>query len=115
MESQREVEKKYNKILQHESIKGEVAPNRVNCYTCEKCGHITKTIDIDKGVTPFMSSCEMCKGTATSSFYDDIAPNQEPTIEWYRPTLKQTLKMRQNFNLLSHVLDGGLCSRIISQ
>jgi hypothetical protein len=42
-----------------------------------------------------MFRCEKCKGTAYSSFFKDIAPNQDPTIEWYRPTLKQVLKMRK--------------------
>ncbi len=87
--------------------------NRVNCYVCKSCGHITKTKDVDAGVTPFMFSCEKCNQTAISSFYQDIAPNQSPTIEWYRPTLKQTLNLKNRPGELEHVLNGGLLNRKI--
>ncbi len=118
MESQREVERKYKKLLKDvatEEFYTKVdLTNRVNCYSC-KCGHITKTIDIDSGVTPFYFSCDKCGEMATSSFYKDIAPSQLPTHEWYRPTLKQVLKMRRIVweGLLDHVLQGGLDSRKI--
>ena len=111
MISQREVERKYSKLMndvQTNKFYTEIdLTNRVNCYSC-KCGHITKTKDIDAGVTPFMFSCEKCGGTATSSFFKDIAPEQKPTFEWYRPTLKQVMKMRKNEYSLDHVLQGGL-------
>lgn len=111
--SQREVTKKYNEMLQHGEIKGEVKPNRVNCYKCP-CGHITKTIDVDKGVTPFMHKCESCGGTATSTFYNDIVPHQEPTEEWFRPTLEAVWKMRKKDDgMLDHILNGGLDLRKI--
>jgi len=114
MDSQRSVTKKYNDMLTRDGQQ-QVAPNHVNCYTCPTCGRITKTIDRDVGVTPFMFSCETvnCEGMSTSSFYMDKAPDQEPTIEWYRPTLKQTLKMRKQPELLNHVLQGGLDYRNI--
>lgn len=110
MESKRKITKKYNKLL--EQVKTDDyykidLTNRVNCYVCE-CGHITKTKDIDPGVTPFMNSCEKCNGTARSTFYNDIAPDQEATYEWYRPTLKQVLKMRNNPSMLDHIFNGGL-------
>jgi len=41
-------------------------------------------------------------------------PEQQPTIEWYRPTLKQVLKMRKKPQVLDHVLNGGLENRIIA-
>lgn len=111
MKSQREIERKYNKML--ESHKELVAPNRVNCYVCNHCGYITKTIDVDKGVTPFMHNCEKCNGLARSTFYQDIAPNQKPTQEWFRPTLKQALKMKRNEDMLDHLFGGGLDVRTI--
>ena len=86
--------------------------NRVNCYVCD-CGHITKTKDVDAGVTPFMHTCEKCCNLARSTFYNDIIPEQQPTQEWYRPTLKQLLKMRNNIDLFEHVLNGGLDVRKI--
>jgi len=83
--------------------------NRVNCYVCENndCKHITKTIDIDAGVTPMFFECEKCGGRNTSTHYRDIVPMQRPTIEWYRPRLNKLLKMK-NKALVEHILRGGL-------
>lgn len=87
-------------------------PRGINCYKCENCGHITKTIDVDRGVTPFLYDCENCGGLAQSSFGTDIAPKQNPTIEWYRPSLEETLKMRnKEFSDFDHVIQGGLIPR----
>lgn len=114
MISQREVERRYSKLLNEVQTNDFYTKvdlsNRVNCYVC-KCGHVTKTKDVDSGVTPFMFSCEKCGGTATSTFFKDIAPDQQPTFEWYRPTLKKVLKMRKNEAMLEHILLGGLESR----
>ena len=116
MQSQREIERKYNKLLKDvetdDFYKIDLT-NRVNCYVCG-CGHITKAKDVDAGVTPMMFSCEKCEETARSTFYKDIAPEQKPTIEWYRPTLKQVLKMRKNEGMLDHILQGGLDVRRVS-
>ena len=49
---------------------------------------------------------------ATSSFYRDIAPNQQPTFEWYRPTLEQVLQLKPD-EMIEHILNGGLASRKI--
>lgn len=92
-----------------------VPPNRVNCYTCGSCKHITKTIDVDHGVIPFMHSCEKCNGTATSSFFRDIAPLLKPTQEWYRPSFKQVwnLYKKQQHDMVEHIMKGGLDVRKI--
>lgn len=116
MESQREVERKYKQLIHDVATKDFYKvdlSNRVNCYVCTKCKHITKTKDIDSGVTPFMHSCEVCGETAHSTFYKDIAPHLQPTQEWYRPTLEQVLKMRKKEGLLDHILQGGLDVRVI--
>jgi len=116
MISQRETERKYNALLKDVATKDFYKvdlENRVNCYKCD-CGHITKTKDVDAGVTPFMIICEKCNGIARSTFYNDIAPEQEPTQEWYRPTLKQCLKLRNDFDMLEHILNGGLDVRKIT-
>ncbi len=85
----------------------------INVYTCPD-GHITKTVDIDTGVTPFLHKCSKCNKWGNSSFYNDIAPNEEPVEEWYRPTLAETLKLVNNTALLDHVLKGGLlCRKIV--
>lgn len=113
MKSQRQVEREYKEML--EQNQKEVLPNRVNCYTCPSCRHITKTIDVAHGVTPMFHACEQCKTMASSSFYKDIAPDQQPTQEWFRPTLKQCMKMRKNEGLLEHILMGGLEVRKIKK
>ncbi|WP_461631711.1 hypothetical protein [Labilibaculum euxinus] len=115
MTSQREVERLYEKLMHDVATKDfyidiDLA-NKVNCYTCQDCGLVIKSKDIDPGVTPFMYSCPKCKGTATSSFYNDIAPHIKPTVEWYRPSLKETLKLRKDQSTLDHVLRGGLIDR----
>lgn len=101
--SQREVERRYNRI----AIK-EVSADRHNCYSCPN-KHITKTIDIDSGTTPMFINCPVCQQRATSTFYNDIAPEQKPTHEWFRPTLEQTMKWRsKNPQMCEHILMGGL-------
>ena len=115
MISQREVERRYNKLLKDvetdDYYKIDLT-NRVNCYVCD-CGHITKTKDIDAGTTPFFHRCERCGTLAKSTFYKDIIPDKQPTEEWYRPTLKEAYKMRKEPEMLNHVLNGGLALRKI--
>lgn len=111
MRSLRELEKQYKKLLNDVKTKEFYTKidllHRVNCYVCQ-CGHITKTRDVDAGVTPFIHRCEKCEGMARSTFYHDISPNQKPTQEWYRPTFKQLSNKRRDDNYLNHILQGGL-------
>jgi hypothetical protein len=86
--------------------------SRTNVYTCES-GHATKTICIDPGVTPFMHLCETCGGMANSSFFHDTHPELEPTQEWFRPTLKEVLKMGEGMR--EHIFNGGLDVRQIKK
>jgi len=111
----KEIKEKYNKLLNDVKTKDFYKidlTNRVNCYICKNCGHITKTKDIDAGVTPFMFNCENCDEFAYSRFYNDVAPELKPTFEWYRPTLKELLKMHPV--LQEHILNGGLHYRKIN-
>ncbi|MBE99334.1 MAG: hypothetical protein CMP77_05060 [Flavobacterium sp.] len=114
--SQREIERKYkyllHKVSNDEFYKIDLS-NRINCYTCKQCKHITKTKDVDAGVTPMFHTCEKCSHTAISSMYKDIAPEKNPTQEWYRPSLLECFKLKKNQHLLEHVLSGGLLNRII--
>lgn len=117
MISQREVERRYKKLMhdvENDDYYKVDLTNRINCYVCD-CGHITKTKDIDAGVTPFYFNCEKCGGMARSTFFTDIAPQQPPTFEWYRPSLEECLKMRKKPELLEHILKGGLRYRSISK
>ena len=116
MESQSSITRQYNKLLNDVAKKDFYKidlTNRLNCYTCNdpKCGHITKTKDVDAGVTPMFFKCEICGTKAISSMYRDIVPIQKHTIEWYRPSLNQVLKMRKKPDLLYHIFRGGLDSR----
>jgi len=125
MKSQIEVEREYKQLL-HDVATDRFykidLTNRVNCYVCEKCGNVTKTIDVDAGVTPYLILCESCGSDgsvphgswAKSSFYKDIAPDLKPTLEWYRPSLNEVLNMRSE-QQLEHVLRGGLISRVINK
>jgi hypothetical protein len=112
--NQREVNKRYAKLINDvetsDFYKIDLT-NRVNCYRCQSCGQITKTKDVDAGVTPFIFNCMHCGKEAYSSFYKDIAPQIEPSFEWYRPSLYETLKLRKKINSIEHVLNGGLLSR----
>lgn len=114
----KEIEKKYKKLLKDietdDFYKKINLTYRVNCYVCGVCGHITKTIDVDPGVTPFMHNCEKCGQIAHSTFYTDIAPEQEYTEEWYRLSLDEVLQM-QNEGLIEHILRGGLNVRRVPQ
>ena len=86
--------------------------NRTNTYTCSN-GHITKTVDVDPGCTPFMHSCSECDEISRSSFYSDTHPEMKPTQEWHRPSLEECLKLSEG--MLEHVLSGGLVNRDIGE
>lgn len=114
MMSQREVKKAYESMLKLGDLSKPVVQNKVNCYRCS-CGNVIKTIDVNNGTTPFMIQCDICDTMATSTMYRDIAPDKEPTIEWYRPTLEECIKMRKKPNVLEHILMGGLEMRKIKK
>jgi hypothetical protein len=106
---------RYNMMIASYEKKKIDLTNRVNCYTCTVCGHITKTRDIHKGIAPYLHSCEKCNGISHSSFYNDIAPKKNPTQEWFRPSLKEILKFYiKNPAMLEYILSGGLDNRKIS-
>lgn len=107
----RDVQKRYRDML--ESI-GRYHKGDINCYTCNNCGKIIKTIDIDEGETLLGIECPYChKGDAYSSEYQDIAPNVPVTHEWYRPTLDEVLQMVEEKRIFqsTYILNGGLMRR----
>lgn len=115
MISIKELERKHKKLTKevetNDYYKVDLT-DRVNVYTCDE-GHQTKTIDVDPGCTPFYHECAQCKELAKSSFYNDIAPLEKPTQEWYRPDLKELKKLRKDEHLLDHIFKGGLIHRSI--
>ena len=116
MKSQREVTRKYNQLLkdvaEKEFYKVDLT-KRFNCYTCQKCNMVTKTKDVDAGVTPFYHNCHFCGVSAVSSFYKDNHSHLPHHGEWFRPSLEDTLKMRSKPYLIDHILQGGLLYRRI--
>lgn len=102
---------------------------RLNLYICEHGCH-NVTVDVDKGVTPFMIKCVreadkdrpldpiksrdgVCIGTAKSCFYPkEIEDHYEypvPKHEWYRPELSEYAKLSKHEK--DHVRNGGLLLR----
>jgi len=102
---------------------------RMNLYLCEHGCH-NVTVDVDKGVTPFMIPCNFtgrpdrplnplkakdgrCVGVARSSMYpkeiDAKYPYPKPTHEWYRPELLEYSKLSDPEK--DHVKNGGLLLR----
>jgi hypothetical protein len=86
-----------------------------NVYTCDKCGGMTVTVDVDEGVTPFTLICRAsgregdCDGRAYSSMYPN-GPRPphipEPSWEWYRPDAEE-MKFLSGA-MREHVERGGL-------
>ena len=80
----------------------------INNYKCPNCRFYTKTINLNVGVTPFVFTCHNCGSAASSTGFEDFIPDHEPHYEWYRPSLKETQKLRNKPELLNHILHGGL-------
>jgi len=110
MDSVKKVTKAYNNIPV-----SEILAQPYNNYTCVACKKITKTVDLCGGTTSMGITCEFCEQSALSSFYVDSIPEEKAMLEWYRPTLKQTLKLRKNPSMLEHVLKGGLLKRYVTE
>lgn len=112
--SKREITRRYEKLLHDVDTKDfykvDLA-NRTNIYLCQH-NHVTKTKDIDAGVTPMHIVCETCGQFATSTGYRNHGDNIKPTMEFYRPTLKELGNVKP-ISLVEHVLSGGLLLRKI--
>lgn len=108
-----ELTRRYNAVVSDAEKLGK-PENRTNCYVCSS-GHITKTIDVDEGVTPMFHQCHYCENMGTSRFYQDFAPDLKPVQEWYRPSLEECIELNRKgeLGLLEHILDGGLNVRDI--
>lgn len=111
MISLREIKRKLHECKTH--YKNEEWEGKVNCYLCIECGKTTKTVHVDGGTIPAIFACNHCGGIARSTLYEDTAPDEEAVIEWYRPDVKELLKMRRKRmeKDLNHILNGGLTWR----
>lgn len=89
-------------------------PTRYNNYICSHCHTNVKTVDRHVGVTPMFMSCPDCGRNMFSTFYRDLMPGHQPTIEWFRPTLEETLAWNKTVpGMVDHILAGGLDYREI--
>ena len=92
---------------------GVVSQPRENVYTCT-AGHMTLKVDVDEGVTPFMTRCTHagCRERATSACYPrgpKPADYPAPSHEWYKPSRKEAKKLDAGSR--EHVKKGGLLMR----
>lgn len=110
--SKREIERQYNKLMldvkSNPYYTSVDLTNKVQAYCCQE-GHITVMRVLDAGVTPMFYRCEHCNKMA-SSVTTNLSKG-EPSQEWYRPSLKELLKVKPA--MVDHVLSGGLMIRKI--
>ena len=86
---------------------------QIDCYTCQPCKAVMKSVQVDPGVTPMLIRCILCGELAHASCGVDIAPGVDPVIEFFRPKLSDLNKYRRNRDVIDHYLNGGLEPRII--
>lgn len=97
-----------NEVIEEHGI---LSPqNKINCYVC-KCGCVTKTTEVAHGITPSVLKCESCGSLAEDTKYNDVAPDINPTHEWYRPSFEELLNMLNDEEMVQHILLCGLCIR----
>ena len=105
----KDITKRYEQMLRDiESADINDNTGRVNCYRCQKCGKVTKTIERAKGDTPFGIECPECGEDAMSTFYNDIIPDKPIEYEWVRPTLEDCFALCEAPFQLNYLLSGGL-------
>jgi hypothetical protein len=93
-----------------EKVEGVGFKGKKNIYTCDKCKGNVVTVDIDRGVTPFMIECKAmtgCKGMMKSSLYRVFDQDMRADYEWYRPSAIEIVES----HLQHHVDQGGLLLR----
>jgi hypothetical protein len=87
-------------------------PRGKNIYVCEEDrSHRQVTVDIHRGVTPFLKKCPVpgCPGTGVSSMYRVEEWGIEPEWEWYRPSRDEYPYLQ--LSMKEHVMRGGLMMR----
>ncbi len=83
-----------------------------NIYLCQDCGRGHVSQDVDDGVTPFMTTCLACAGTAVSMLYrarQEMLAEIPAAQEWYRPKAAELAAPPAHTQ--AHVDKGGLISR----
>lgn len=103
--AKKEITKRY-KSLRAEDL--EDNRGRVDCFTCLKCGYVTKTEIKDRGSIPHGIICPMCGDEAMSSEFHDLKPSFGADYLWVRPTLEDCLSLCEQPFVLNYHLSGGL-------
>lgn len=65
---------------------------RRNIYVCQGCSERVVTVDVDKGVTPFMIPCLLCGSSMHSLFYPKehfLYGVLRVRFEWAKPTKEE--------------------------
>lgn len=105
--NRKRIERAYDKLVREiEELRMYDGRGTIDRYTCCECGNIIHTTYKDKGVTPFTIRCRKCGGIMghTDTFNEPM--KDVKVLNWYRPTLKATLKMSDG--MIEHILNGGL-------
>lgn len=105
--NRKRIERAYDKLVREiEELRMYDGRGTIDRYTCCECGNIIHTTYKDKGVTPFTIRCKKCGYPMqhTDTFFPPM--KDVKVLNWYRPTLKKTLKMPEG--MIQYVLQGGL-------
>ena len=89
-----------------------MAKGKKNQYTCNTCGGVITTIDLDEGTTSMFLACRAsddCAGRMISSMYR-VDQSLTPTHEWYTPD-----KLPKDRGMRQHVEMGGLLIRPVTE
>jgi len=78
-----------------------------NVYICDDCGHGFVSMDVDAGVTPFLTSCLNCGALAKSMCYKIPQPLLgTPAVTWLRP--RKEIWGKFSIGIQQHLEKGGL-------
>jgi hypothetical protein len=69
-----------------------IVRERVNIYTCDKCGNQIITVHVDDGVAPILIGCDKCKDGESCSHFYSVPQNLKPKYEWFKPLTDAEIK-----------------------
>lgn len=88
---------------------------RENWYSCDACGEIMVTVDVDEGTTPMLTECRAtwaCEGIARFGWYGPKPLGAGVAKwEWYRPSPSRVEAKSMSAETRLHVRLGGLLLR----
>ena len=69
-----------------------IVSERVNMYTCDKCGNQTITVHADEGIAPIVIGCDKCKDGDSQSHFYNVPQNIKAKYEWFKPLTDDEIK-----------------------